>query len=50
MSISINVNVLAYYCSMVVYLYYKWNGNTEMINSSFHVAVLLGILALLNHK
>ena len=44
------MNTSAYYISLCVYFYYCINGNTEMINSSFHAAVLLGLLAILHRR
>jgi hypothetical protein len=44
------MNTLAFYISLFVYFYYLISGNTEMVNFSFHMTVLLGILAILNRR
>jgi hypothetical protein len=45
-----NVNILAFYISLILYIYQRWNSNTEMINLSFQATVLLGIMTLLNRR
>jgi hypothetical protein len=41
---------LLFFSLCLIYTYNRTSGNTEMINYSFQVAVLSGLLATLNQK
>lgn len=46
------MNALAFYIGCTIYFYFRifHSHNTDMIHNSFHIAVLLGILALLHRR